>query len=177
MLENANNIKLHVVLVDGLGELHKYSHFLHPDADIQSFHEELDQRFPKYCDPHDEWAYKNWDERVQDLKKTGLDGNPALHRIEGLVILHRAMADEELPQWMYYTILEGGDSERIDIQDEESLRTMMDKAAKQESPACLMRVSPDVAPPLHIEAEKRAGFSNLKFYRSGRLNSEISLLS
>lgn len=141
MLEVADSIKIYVVLVDGLGELHKYSLFLHKNADLGTFLEEMEHRFSQYCDPHDQWAYKNWDARVQDLKKTAMDGDPALDRIERLISSHNATENKELPQWMYYTVLEGGDGKELDIKDEESFRAMMDMAAKTEPSACLMRVS------------------------------------
>lgn len=141
MPNNANNAKVHVVLIRGLGESHKYSHSLDPNANLQAFLEEMNQKFPNNCDPYSDVAYKDWDARVQSLKKSGLDGDPALTRIEGLIALHRATENKELPQWMYYTILEGGDGEELDIKDEESFKAMMDKAAKKESPtACLMRI-------------------------------------
>lgn len=142
MPNNANNAKVHVVLVHGLGESHKYSHSLDPNANLQAFLEEMNQKFPNNCNPYSNVAYKDWDARVQSLKRSGLDGDPALTRIEGLIALHKATENKELPQWMYYTILEGGDGEELDIKDQESFKAMMDKAAKKESPtACLMRVS------------------------------------
>ncbi|KUI65583.1 hypothetical protein VM1G_00155 [Cytospora mali] len=165
----ATNAKVHVVIVDGLGESHRYSHVLRPDVDLKSFLEEMDQKFPKYCDPYDQEAYKNWDARIQHLKNIGLDGNPTLDRIEGLVSLHQATENQDLPQWMYYIIREGGSSEELDIQDESSFQTMVDRAAKQDSPACLMRIS---------EAKFRNIFVELRFleekqFASTRDNARI----
>lgn len=141
MRNDADNAKVHVVLVDGHGASHRYSHSLRPDGDLQYFLEEMNQKFPNHCDPYSNEAYKDWDARVQHLKKTGLDEDPALARVEGLIALHRATENKKLPQWMYYTILEGVNGEELDIHDEQSFKAMMDRAAKKESPACLMRVS------------------------------------
>lgn len=136
-----NDIKVHVVLVNSLGESHRYSHFLRPDADLESFLKEMDQKFPMHCDPYDEWAYKDWYSSIQHLKKTGMNGDPMLYRIEGLILLHQATKNKELPQWMYYTIRDGVDGEELDIHDEESFKAMMNQAAENNAPACLIRVS------------------------------------
>ncbi|ROV99155.1 hypothetical protein VMCG_06650 [Cytospora schulzeri] len=165
MPSDANKVNVHVVLVDNLGESHKYSHNLRPDADFQSFLEEMNQKFPKYCHPYSHMAYNDWDTRVQDLKKTGLDGYPVIDRIEGLITLHRATEDKDLPQWMYYTILEGRDGEELHIKDEASFKAMMQKAAKKESPACLMRIS---------EAKFRNIFVELRFLEEQKLASARS---
>lgn len=141
MSNDTKQIKVHVVLVDGLGESHRYSHFLHAGADLKSFLEDMDKKFSKYCDPYDDWAYKNWDMRIQSLKTQGFDEDPSLSRINRLIALHKA-TKKDLPQWMYYTILKGGvKGEEVDIQDEENLKYMMDRASHPEAPACLMRVS------------------------------------
>lgn len=173
-LEGTNNIKVHVVLIDDFGESHKYSHILHPDSGFQCFLEEMDWNFSKYCDPYHEWAYKNWNEGVQGLKKPGPDQDPSLHNIEGFISMHKATKDEELPQWMYYTILEGGDGEKLDIKDEESFKTMVERATKQEYPACLMRVS---CSSTHITVDQGADFSNREVHRPERPCFETSLPS
>lgn len=141
MIIGPDHVKVHVVLVDRLGESHKYTHLLHVDTEFKSFLENMDQEFSKFCDPYNEWAYKNWNLRIEDLRSTGMDGDPALDRIEELIALHQATENEDVPQWMYYTIRsEGADGEEIDIQDDDSLRAMVSMAANKESPACLMRV-------------------------------------
>lgn len=137
-----NSVKVHVVLVDGLGESHRYSHHLCGDGNLGAFLEDMDKSFSKYCDPYNEWAHKNWDARIQDLRKTGMNRDPTLDRIDGLIALHKATKGKELPQWMYYTVhSKGVKGEETYIQDDESFKTMLSRAANKESPGCLMRVS------------------------------------
>ncbi|ROW13040.1 hypothetical protein VPNG_05923 [Cytospora leucostoma] len=161
MVNDTKQTKVHVVLVDGLGESHRYSHRLHAGADLKSFLEDMDKNFSKYCDPYNEWAYKNWDMRIQSLKKQGLDEDPSLSRINGLIALHKATKKNGLPQWMYYTILKGGvKGEEVDIQDEESFKYMMDRASHPDAPACLMRIA---------EARFRNIFVELRFLEEKQL--------
>ncbi|KAK7742128.1 hypothetical protein SLS53_004714 [Cytospora paraplurivora] len=161
MVNDTKQIKVHVVLVDGLGESHRYSHFLHAGANLTSFLEDMEKTFSKYCDPYNEWAYKNWDMRIQSLKKQGSDEDPSLSRINGLIALHKATEKNDLPRWMYYTILKGGvKGEEVDIQDEESLKYMMEKASHPEAPACLMRIA---------EARFRNIFVELRFLEEKQL--------